>query len=140
MDESSSISDNAASAAQIVLDELGAEVSQLDTKIDGLTHFNSLIETNDHFTPTERETVAHELSRCVSLRSEKAEMMREKMNLYESSVVNTKISLDKRQEVIDDAIVAHLLESDSTLMEMVVTNHAELTQRLTDASKMLAEK
>jgi len=117
---------------------LDAELTELNDKLAGLLHFQTLIDSNVHFTDIERDTVADACNRYSREKKERTEDMHRRIHLYERDVMKVSLAIGERESVIADPQVAALLGDESKVMDAVVSAHANLTEKLVDANQKLS--
>lgn len=126
-----------ANQAKAVVDRIGEEIGRIDTTLEQIRHFRTLVGQRPIFTSEEREKLASVEEEKKALREAKTEEMRVKLDIYESKILEIQKRIEERQDVIDDDLVSQLLEDNEELMDMIVTGQAELALELQKSSRSI---
>ena len=119
-----------------MLHGLADEIRSLDLRIESLRLLLSQLEDNAAcFTDAELDATRARITAETSAREEKLHTLREKVEVYESRVLDLQSRLDARKKIIDDN--PESLKQVPELLSVFVEQHATISSELDAARQFL---
>ena len=124
---------------QAVLHELADNIREKDSQICGLEGLMTQIENaGECFTREEVEATQSRIQVERECRGRKLETLREKVEVYESKVLELQARLDTRKSIIDNP--SGNLESVPELLSLFADQHASICSELQSAREFLLSR
>ena len=124
---------------QKVLHDLADEIRKMDKQITGLEGFMIQIEdAKDCFTHEEVQATQTRIEMEKESRNQKLDTLREKVEVYESKVLDLQARLDTRKKIIENP--EGNLESVPELLSVFAEQHASICSELQAAREFLMSR
>lgn len=121
-----------------VMKRLTDRISHIEQQIEKLRALEAEISTkHNYFAPEEVEVVQSRLTGLVAEKDSVVAELKDKRDLYETTIQKLEEALDVRTAVIENGNSRAILDSDSELMDVFVGRHSEIIKRLQEARMQL---